>query len=67
MGNMSYCQFQNTSPDLGQCADAIEDEGLPDSKRELLALRHMLGDCQRILDAVDPDELDEAIEAALPD
>jgi len=23
MGNMSYCQFQNTAPDFEQCLDAI--------------------------------------------
>ena len=25
MGNMSYCRFQNTSGDLRECKDALED------------------------------------------
>ncbi len=65
MSNMSYCRFQNTSGDLLDCADAVEDDGLPESKTELQALKSMLDDCQRILDNVDADELDDAIKKAL--
>ena len=25
MGNMSYCRFENTNPDLADCAEALED------------------------------------------
>ena len=30
MGNMSYCRFENTARDLGDCLDAIENENLND-------------------------------------
>ena len=30
MGNMSYCRFKNTSLDLGDCLDAIENQDYRD-------------------------------------
>jgi hypothetical protein len=27
MSNLSYCRFQNTVPDLSDCADALEEIG----------------------------------------
>ena len=33
--NMSYCQFENTYNDLKQCFNTLQDEGLPESDREL--------------------------------
>ena len=27
MSNMSYCRFENTLPDLADCADALENIG----------------------------------------
>jgi len=36
MGNMAYCRFENTSNDLDDCNEAIQDEELKDmSRREI--------------------------------
>lgn len=39
MGNMSYCRFQNTAPDLKDCVDAWDDDLSLD---ELRAKRRVL-------------------------
>lgn len=65
MGNMSYCRFSNTCGDLADCVDALAEEGLPESKRELKALKRMRELCKRIIEDTEPGELlDAAIEAA---
>jgi hypothetical protein len=61
---MSYCRFGNTCGDLDDCVEALEGDGLPDSKRELRALKEMVALSQRLIDAVDMEELDEAIKNA---
>ena len=61
MANMSYCRFNNTSIDLRDCVDAmqeaetLEDMGL--SRDELSRLKYMrqlandfLEECDRLLD-----------------
>jgi len=58
MSNMSYCRFENTDRDLGDCADALErlvhmtgdedsDEGLAEalSVRELAAAKSLIKRC----------------------
>jgi len=72
MSNMSYCRFQNTSNDLQDCIDAIEemnnnngrngyDEPLSNDEQE--AFRSMIEMCrtylefsEELLDTIDNDE-----------
>ena len=53
--NMSYCRFQNTSSDLGDCLDAIYDAQNGDkesklSRKEAWALLDLLEKAQMLLD-----------------
>lgn len=51
MSNMSYCKFQNTLPDLRDCADALFDRGgdLSDlSEEEQHAARALIRLCCEI-------------------
>mgnify|MGYP003149682325 FL=1 len=51
MSNMSYCRFENTSRDLGDCLDAIENEEHKDlSTYEVRGLRDLLEYCEAILE-----------------
>ena len=51
MGNMSYCRFENTSKDLRDCLQAIENEETDDlSSYEIDGLEQLLQDCETILD-----------------
>jgi hypothetical protein len=51
MGNMSYCRFENTSRDLGDCLDAIENGQTNDlSAYETSGLRDLLDYCEAILE-----------------
>ena len=51
MGNMSYCRFENTSKDLGDCLDAIENDQLSDlSDYEYSGIRDLLDYCEAILE-----------------
>ena len=63
MANMAYCRFQNTSRDLMECADNI-DEQL--SEEEHVARIRLIRTCVRLLGScgvtVDEDELKEALE-----
>lgn len=49
MSNMSYCRFENTDSDLGDCQDALEvllrGEGDPLSPRELEAAQSLVRRC----------------------
>ena len=50
MGNMSYCRFENTSKDLGDCIDAIENNELDElSTYEVSGLKDLLDYCETIL------------------
>ena len=50
MGNMSYCRFENTSKDLGDCIDAVENNELDDlSTYEVSGLKDLLDYCETIL------------------
>ena len=47
---MSYCRFENTTRDMQDCLDAIEDGDTKDlSRYETSALRHFLGLAEEIL------------------
>lgn len=51
MANMSYCRFRNTSNDLRDCVNALEDEDYPDSSEELNAAKRMYNLCQKYAEA----------------
>ena len=54
MSNMSYCRFQNTSMDLGDCVDALENSwDLDLSTDEVNGLENLLGDSHRIVEMED--------------
>ena len=53
MSNMSYCRFENTAGDLGDCIDAIrdwEDECKDLSDYEVRALEDLLIGAREILE-----------------
>ena len=51
MGNMSYCRFENTARDLGDCLDAIENGKTNDlSSYEKDGLQDLLDYCEAILE-----------------
>ena len=48
---MSYCRFENTARDLGDCLDAIENNELNElSSYEISGLRELLDYCEAILE-----------------
>ena len=58
--NMSYCRFENTSKDLADCLDAIENNKHLDlGREEKNGLEWILGLCEEILDK--REEIEEAI------
>lgn len=61
MSNMSYCRFENTSQDLGDCLDAIENNELDElSSYEISGLRDLLEYCEAILEY--KEEIEEALQ-----
>ena len=54
MSNMSYCRFSNTSMDLRDCVDAMQQAyDLPEldlSKEELSSLKQMRSLCEQFLE-----------------
>jgi len=51
--NMSYCRFKNTSQDLGDCLDAIENEDTKDmADFEYEGLEDILSYCESILEYI---------------
>ena len=55
MSNMSYCRFQNTSMDLADCLDALENHWDMDdlSTDEINGLENLLADARNIVDMED--------------
>ena len=54
MSNMSYCRFQNTSHDLGDCIDALENHwDLDLGTDEVNGLENLLGDSHAIVEMED--------------
>lgn len=53
MSNMSYCRFENTSRDLRDCRDALQElfngEGSPLSQEEKRFAKSLIEDCASIL------------------
>lgn len=54
MSNMSYCRFSNTSLDLRDCVDAMDEaytlSDMDLSADELRSMKWMRGLCERFLD-----------------
>jgi hypothetical protein len=51
MGNMSYCRFKNTSMDLQDCLEAIENNELEDLvDYEYEGIQDILDCCEAILE-----------------
>ena len=51
MGNMSYCRFKNTSMDLQDCLEAIENNEIEDLvDYEYEGIRDILDYCEAILE-----------------
>ena len=51
MGNMSYCRFKNTSMDLQDCLEAIENNEIHDLvDYEYVGIRDILDCCEEILE-----------------
>ena len=48
MSNMSYCRFENTLPDLNDCAESMDDMDLNDT--ETRARRSLIKVCIEIAD-----------------
>jgi hypothetical protein len=60
MSNMSYCRFENTSKDLGDCLDAIENGKFKDlNSYEQTGILEILHLCEHILEW--EDEIKDAI------
>ena len=60
MGNMSYCRFKNTSMDLGDCLEAIENNEIHDLvDYEYEGIEDILAYCEAILEY--REDLEEAI------
>jgi hypothetical protein len=60
MGNMSYCRFENTSKDLQDCIEAIQnhyEECTDLSRYELRALSDLLEQAEEIIDLSEEIEL----------
>ncbi len=54
MGNMSYCRFENTSKDLMDCDEAINNGETEDlNEHEIEGLRNLLEYSRRIVDNED--------------
>jgi len=64
MSNMSYCRFENTSNDLGDCIEAQEEFDGPSAEclgaAEHSAYIRMLGQARRLLSQADAVDLEEA-------
>lgn len=51
MSNMSYCRFENTSRDLSDCYEHLEDEDLSDSEKR--CKENLIGQCVEILESLE--------------
>ena len=59
MGNMSYCRFRKTEPDLRDCFENFDDI-LPEEEHRARTKLYKL--CRRITENFDLDELEDLIE-----
>ncbi len=56
MSNMSYCRFENTVPDLRDCAENLTET--PTSKSEFLARKRLVKLCREIVEDADFNEIE---------
>ncbi|MFW5847855.1 MAG: hypothetical protein ACOCVF_02965 [bacterium] len=63
MGNMSYCRFENTSRDLADCAENLEDE--LSSEFEIRAREDLIKICADILERLNIDVNNDDVEEAI--
>ena len=63
MSNMSYCRFQNTSRDLMDCIEAINDDTEDLSSNENWALRDLLEYSRTIVEM--EDQINEILDTNL--
>jgi hypothetical protein len=65
MGNMSYCRFENTSNDMRDCENAINNGDLGDmSSYEIKGFVNFIKTCKRIaeqFEGMEDDEIKEYI------
>jgi len=67
MGNMSYCQFENTATDMQQCINTLEENDWSvgevmqsaSSVYEATAIIEFIKLCLRVAEAIDQDELED--------
>lgn len=59
--NMSYCQFENTSADIAQCLDSIQDEAFDidnlSSEYERAGFKRFISLCREVVEIADEMEL----------
>lgn len=60
--NMSYCQFENTSADVAQCLDSMQDEAFDvdnlSSEYERAGFKRFIALCRVVASLADEMELD---------
>lgn len=71
MGNMSYCQFENTASDMQQCINTLEEYEWnvaeviesASSEFEARAITRFVKLCLQVVENIDYDELEDADDA----
>ena len=54
MGNIAYCRFRNTVPDLKDCLDNLDDLALGDENpEEARARKQLIKLCRRVVEVAD--------------
>ena len=61
MSNMGYCRFRNTREDLQDCFENIDDS--LENKDEARARIKLVKICEKIVNAVDLEDLEEDMKA----
>ena len=49
MSNMSYCRFENTSRDLAECVNALDENDI-ESKSEFYHMKKMIDYCSEFIE-----------------
>jgi len=67
MANMSYCRFQNTLEDLGDCEEVMGDDSNELSEAENKAKKRLIERCIRIAMNFGPTDVSNALFALSKD
>ena len=59
MGNMSYCRFRNTEPDLRDCYENLDDTLPKEEHRARIRLYKL---CQKVVENFELEDLEELAE-----